>query len=173
MPNVLGIAGVGVTGVALLFSILACALPLWTISDLPCDGCTEIGLWRYCITSLGVETCDDVDEDLVGSDTFDDVKVIRAMLLLGIILTVPAIVCGLLVLFVLKDKKILFFVAGGIAILAGLFKMVGFAHYTEEIYDSDNDTTSLGAAYALCIVAWLLAWIAGALFIVAKIMDKE
>ena len=47
---------------------------------------------------------------------------VRATVFLGILLTTAAIVTAVLVLFVLKDKTILFFVAGGLDIAAGKLK---------------------------------------------------
>ena len=41
------------------------------------------------------------------------------MVILGLLLTVGAIVVGILVMFVMKSTKILFFVAGGLDIAAG------------------------------------------------------
>ncbi|KAL4232134.1 hypothetical protein ACF0H5_009709 [Mactra antiquata] len=166
MANIIGIVGIVVTGVALLFAILACALPQWNTT-----AGTKTGIWQFCNT-VGDTTCVDIDEDLIGEESYDKIKVMKAMTLLGIILTVPALVCGILVLFVMKDMKILFFVAGGIDILAGLFLMVAFAYYVDDIY-VDSPVTSLGASFALDIVAWILAWVAGGLFIAAKFMDKE
>jgi hypothetical protein len=48
-----------------------------------------------------------------------DLRAVRATVILGVILSAAAIVTGVLVMFVMKDTKILFFVAGGLDIAAG------------------------------------------------------
>lgn len=62
MANIIGIVGVVITGVALLFAILACALPYWLMVEV---GATEInsGLWRTCTTINDNTECSSLTED--------------------------------------------------------------------------------------------------------------
>lgn len=50
--------------------------------------------------------------------------------------------------------------------------MIGFAVFAGEIKPL-YETSNYGASFALDIVAWILAWVAGGLFIAAKMMAKE
>jgi hypothetical protein len=51
---------------------------------------------------------------------------VRGTLFVGILLTTGAIITAILVLFVLKDKKILYFLAAGLDVAAGKKKFLYF-----------------------------------------------
>ena len=60
MANILGFVGIGVTGVALLFAIIALAADKWQTSDVTVGAVTvetKVGLWEICTKSSGSESC--------------------------------------------------------------------------------------------------------------------
>ncbi|XP_045175587.1 uncharacterized protein LOC123536454 [Mercenaria mercenaria] len=168
--NVLGLAGIGVSGLALIFGIVSFSSKYWEEANLS-NVILNIGLWEYCLETSGIKICTDVDTaELVSDEAMVKVNACRAMMFLGIFGTFGAIVSGVLVMFVMKSTKILYFAAGGVDIFSGVCFMIAMAVYAGEIKNDDSD---LHAGFALAVVAWITAWIAGGIFIGAKIMDKD
>jgi hypothetical protein len=63
MANIIGFVGIGVSGVALLFAIIALAADKWETSEvtiLTITVETKIGLWKICTKGSGSDTCTDI-----------------------------------------------------------------------------------------------------------------
>ncbi|XP_053407470.1 uncharacterized protein LOC123545468 [Mercenaria mercenaria] len=169
MANILGFVGVGVSGLALLFSILAMGLQYWETGD---QGMADvnIGLWEYCAETSLAKVCTTIDSDSVTDDELRNYRGVRATVFLGILFTTGAIVSAILVLFVLTTKKVLYFVAAGLDVAAGLFLMIAMAVYADKVA---HDGYDFHASFALDIIAWLAAWAGGGIFVAAKLTEKE
>jgi 1,4-dihydroxy-2-naphthoate octaprenyltransferase len=64
--------------------------------------------------------------NISAKDLVNQNRAVRAMIILAILLCAASIACGVVVMFVLKQHKILYFVAGGLSIAAGTFyQMLG------------------------------------------------
>ncbi|XP_053380269.1 uncharacterized protein LOC128548808 [Mercenaria mercenaria] len=171
MANILGLVGVGVSGLALLFAILAMSLTYWETANPGGVSDVTIGIWEYCVETNGNKVCTTIDSDSVTDDEeLRDYQGVRATVFLGIIFTTSAIVSAILVLFVLTTKNILYFVAAGIDVAAGLFLMIAMAVYAGGVA---HDGYDLHACFALDIIAWLAAWVGGGFFVGAKLAEKQ
>ncbi|XP_045187725.1 uncharacterized protein LOC123545467 [Mercenaria mercenaria] len=170
MANILGFVGVGVSGLALLFAILAMSLKYWETSDQGGVADVNIGIWEYCIETSGTKVCTTIDSDSVTDDELRNYRGVRATVFLGILFTTGAIVSAILVLFILTTKKVLYFVAAGLDVAAGLFLMIAMAVYADKVA---HDGYDFHASFALDIIAWLAAWAGGGIFVGAKLAEKE
>ncbi|XP_053381461.1 uncharacterized protein LOC128549139 isoform X2 [Mercenaria mercenaria] len=163
MVNILGLVGVGVSGLALLFAILATSLAYWEtakFNTVSADGGVidvHVGIWKSCAETDGNKVCYDIDTDrvIIHAESLLGYNTVRTTIILGIIFTASAIVPAILVMFVLQTKKVLYSVAAGLNVAAGLFLMIAMA------------------VFALDIIAWLSAWVGGGLFVGAKLTEKQ
>ncbi|XP_060594624.1 uncharacterized protein LOC132748976 [Ruditapes philippinarum] len=182
MANIVGLVGIGVSGVALLFAIVALASDKWetiTVKGLTSE--FKVGLWEMCTTDGGTTTCvdfEDVDNSIVKEKHKTSADGCKAMIFLAIFTTTGAIVSAVLVMFVMKEQQILFFAAGGLNLASGLFLMIAMALYVDKIQllnfrDLEGVFSYLDNGFYLDIGAWLAAWIAGGFFIAAKCLTKN
>jgi hypothetical protein len=66
MANIIGLVGIGVSGVALLFAIIALAAEKWEIIEVTSTIDYEVGLWEICSKGSATETCVDIDDVSAG-----------------------------------------------------------------------------------------------------------
>jgi hypothetical protein len=64
MANIVGLVGIGVSGLALIFAIVALASDNWeTIKITSSTIEIKIGLWEICATANGIEICAKFEKD--------------------------------------------------------------------------------------------------------------
>ncbi|XP_052270772.1 lens fiber membrane intrinsic protein-like [Dreissena polymorpha] len=129
----------------LLLVILAMAMNQWQhMRDGTNNG--SVGIWRLC----------------AGNSCYylpysDDLGAVRAMMFLGMFSMLSTIGFHVLSTYVYKDL-VLFYIAAVVSpFMGGLFLMIAFAVYADDIKLTVN--TAYGSSFALTVISWLLAWI--------------
>ncbi|XP_060560687.1 uncharacterized protein LOC132720546 isoform X2 [Ruditapes philippinarum] len=172
MANIVGFVGIGLSALVIALACASLSSKYWQTVELA-GGVAKLnmGLWDYCLEVSGTKTCTKIkDESSISDEAKDDANACKAMIFVAIFVTLAASITGGLVMFALKEKKILYFVAGGLDISAGIFFMIAMAIYVEKL---KNDESDLHVGFALDVVSWILAWAAGGIFFGAKFMDKD
>ncbi|XP_060566342.1 uncharacterized protein LOC132725260 isoform X3 [Ruditapes philippinarum] len=152
--------GIGLCASSLLINIIGLAIPYWVYASAG-DVKQYSGLWSSCGSVGGNSVCVDIP------DAFLDgaFKATRAMEILGMILILAALVCVLLKQFVIKDQALLPKIGACLAIVAGIFMIIGTIIYaTRDGLDSSN----LHAGFALCIIAGIIGIVAGVVVFMAS-----
>ncbi|KAK7091667.1 lens fiber membrane intrinsic protein-like [Littorina saxatilis] len=147
MPPIPTLVGIVCAGVGLLFQIVGVATPGWIVV-----GTSSQGLWKYCYN----DACNTFSGDLP-----DWWEACRAFGILGVLVLVGCLVVGILICFMEFDK--LPIIAAILAFVAAFCILVEFA-----VYAGERGSDDFGYSFALTIVAWILAIVAGVCFIVGK-----
>ncbi|XP_052254342.1 uncharacterized protein LOC127860355 [Dreissena polymorpha] len=158
--DVFAIAGLVLSGLSAILDTAGLAIPYWSYLSLG-KSTVNSGLWSYCSSSGDVSACVTI---ATASGTLAGV---RAMVVLGLLLMIGAVVCFLLQKFMMKDKVILTKVAAGLAILAGIFMLIGPVIYATS-KELKVEGSSLHAGFALCIVAAVLGIAGGVCMFINK-----
>ncbi|KAK7091665.1 hypothetical protein V1264_009321 [Littorina saxatilis] len=151
MPPIPTLVGIVCAGVALLFQIVGVATPEWSVVDT-----ISRGLWKSCKNDV----CTTYSSDIDFPDWFE---ACRAFGILGVLVLVGCLVVGILILFMEFDK--LPIIATILAFVGAFCILIEFAVYAGE---SGAESDQYGYSFALTIVAWILAIVAGICFIVGK-----
>ncbi|KAH3704823.1 peripheral myelin protein 22-like [Dreissena polymorpha] len=163
MPDkkqILSFAVIGIAGLTVLFCILALALPDWF------DGNgSKSGLWKTCFLSICFSFKDITVPDWM--------EAIRAFAFLGLFAMVGATVTFVLNTFIMKDKPILLYLTIGFSAATGCFMIIAFAIYADKSGISEYGASKYGAGFALCIIAWPLAWTVSGLCVVIMLMNRS
>ncbi|KAL3891907.1 hypothetical protein ACJMK2_004149 [Sinanodonta woodiana] len=149
------------SALSLILNIAAVAIPNWILKS-P----VQFGLWKLC----HLFKCIDMDDlfSCGGLKVTDSLKATGALLIIGLIMMVVAIVVAVLKMFVMKDNSCLSIGAAGSAIAAGLLILVGAIVFAVKVIDKTGKTgmtaNMLSGGFALAIVSSCIAIVAGILF---------
>ncbi|XP_052254343.1 uncharacterized protein LOC127860356 [Dreissena polymorpha] len=157
--DVFAIAGLVLSGLSAILDIAGLAIPYWTyVKDV-----SNAGLWSACFSSgERPSVCASIGTAATGT-----LMAVRAMVVLGLLLMIGAVVCFLLQKFMMKDKVILTKVAAGLAIFAGILMLIGSVIYATS-KELNAEGSSLHAGFALCIVAAVLGIAGGVCMFINK-----
>ncbi|XP_025091616.1 epithelial membrane protein 1-like [Pomacea canaliculata] len=159
-PHIAVVLGLVALFVALIFQIIAVAATGWykqKYSE------TTYGLWGICTSA----TCADY------TSVSDTIKATRAFALLGLIVIIFALAAGILIMFI--DKKVMNIIAGGVAIAAGVFVLIGIGIFLgtylhDTIIANTLQYYQLSYCFALTVVAFVLCIASGIAFILPNIL---
>lgn len=175
--NLLGYFSLSLMIFSLICAGLALGLPYWEIYDTVAGSQqTTIyqGLWKYCTvytpeTDSLVNGCDD---PVNNGSSATDIRVIKAMLFVSMILMLAACVFVIAALFPAKLRYTLavHLIAGGIGIVAGLFSLFAMAIYLGRI---KKDTYDVHAALSCVVLSALGSWTASAFVVFMGKVKKD
>ncbi|KAH3704826.1 uncharacterized protein LOC127860321 [Dreissena polymorpha] len=154
MPDkkqIVSYVAIGLSGLNVLFCILALALNSWLD-----NGHSSFGLWEVCTGNACVSW------DIVAGW----MDAVRAFAFLGLFAMVGATVTAVLYEFIIKGNNILLYLTLGLAAGAGFFMMIAFSVF------ADHSSGSYGAAFALCIIAWLIGWAVAGLCVLIMFLNR-
>ncbi|XP_052093874.1 uncharacterized protein LOC127729931 [Mytilus californianus] len=165
--NLLTFVGFVLTTVAAVLDLIGFVSPYWSTGS---GNGIEVnaGLWRYCYSGSGTSVCG------TQGDTFDLeswFKAVQAMETLGFLCLLAAAVVVIIKLKVLKDKPVLKFVGIGCLAAAAAFILLGVCIYGAKINSTEIGSLqmdNLHFAFALVIIAAIIAIVASVLFVLDK-----
>ncbi|XP_005108927.1 uncharacterized protein LOC101858066 [Aplysia californica] len=162
----LSIAGFIVLGLGLLLHLVGLATPEWILMRIM-PGRTE-GLFQGC---LGNGEC--VELTYIPSN----IKAVRAMVILGLILGAVGSACALMHLicsFMSRETKaVVPLVVMGTCLAAFSFIIIGVIVYAADYYGVLRKSFDLGYSFALCVVGGILLASGGALFFLGERKDSS
>ncbi|KAH3846306.1 claudin domain-containing protein 2-like [Dreissena polymorpha] len=131
---------------ALLFVILAISTNQWEhYNALPASDSVYAGIWRKCSGGM----CN-------SRPYSDDLGAVRAMMFLGMFSMLSTIGFHVLSTYVYKDLVLLYIAAVVSPFMGGMFLMIAFAVYADDIKLTQN--SAYGSSFALTVISWFLAW---------------
>ncbi|XP_025091614.1 epithelial membrane protein 1-like [Pomacea canaliculata] len=156
-PHIVVVFGLVALVVALICQIIAVAATGWYTVKNTDD---TYGLWGICTQGVCL--------DYMWAD--DTIKATRAFALLGIFFIIFSLTAGILIMFI--EKYVMNLIAGGVAIAAGVFVVVGIAiflgyHLHDKITADTLHYFQLSYCFALSIVAFVLCLASGIAFFLA------
>ncbi|XP_076456931.1 uncharacterized protein LOC143291143 [Babylonia areolata] len=160
MPHAIILVAGGVVGLALLFQIVGLATPGWTTWE-PFLGLPEgnEGLWEKCFGDNCAKFTGDIP---------DWFSACRAFGILGVLAMAASLICAVLTCFMSDKAKMFTLVAAGAAAVGAVCSLIEFAVYAGKDPFLSSQHISLGYSFALTVVAFVLAVVAVALFIVGQ-----
>ncbi|XP_012943821.1 uncharacterized protein LOC106013228 [Aplysia californica] len=160
----LSIAGFLILGLGLLLHLVGLATPEWVVVRSVPER-TE-GLFQGC---LGKDNC--LELTYIPSN----IKAVRAMVILGLILGAVGSACALLHLicsFMSRETKaVVPLVVMGTCLAAFIFIIIGVIVYAADYYDVVRKSFNLGYSFALCVVGGILLASGGGLFFLGDRKD--
>lgn len=137
--------------VALIIQILGVALPYWY--DVDNDrGSSYGGLWKDCWEIGNSKDCSNIKNEA------DWLAATQAFEIIGLLILVAALVCCIIVIFIKNDLKILKLINWILCFCACGFIIIGII-----IYGAESPTSDFSGAFAITIIAGIIALVAGIL----------
>lgn len=168
----LAILALVLSSISLVASIVGIVIPYWTYAS-NIGATAARGLWHRC------DTRD--EETIYCFSTYTTVpayvQAVRAMELIGILLDIVAVCCGILKLVFMKDQDRLPKTAGVSAVAAGACLLIGIVIFAAKFVESSSDYVTdfhfkLSAGFGLCTAAGILALSAGLVYFITYCIKR-
>ncbi|XP_076456936.1 uncharacterized protein LOC143291145 [Babylonia areolata] len=173
MPHAIILVAGGVVGLALILQIVGLATPAWTTyEEVRHRFSYESGLWNMCVNDICLKIS--LSKRIFGKGDDDDVPDLlyacRAFGILGVLEMAASLACAVLTCFMSDKAKMFTLVAAGAAAVGAVCSLIEFAVYAgkEPFLNQSFLDHRLGYSFALTVVAFVLAVVAVALFIVGQ-----